>query len=85
MNQPLEQVREEQPPPSPVELAASKVGGIVQLSLKLGMSRGAASQWHRIPAERVIQVEELTGIPREILRPDLYPVQRTYTEATRGT
>jgi DNA-binding transcriptional regulator YdaS (Cro superfamily) len=63
----------------PVKLAAEKAGGIVKLSLALGLSRGAASQWRRIPAERVLQVEQLTGLPREILRPDLYPVQRTYT------
>lgn len=65
--------------PDPVKLAAAKAGGIVQLSLKLGLSRGAASQWRRIPAERVLEVERLTGVPREILRPDLYPVQKSYT------
>lgn len=63
----------------PVKLAAEKAGGIVKLSLALGLSRGAASQWRKIPAERVIAVETLTGIPRQILRPDLYPVQQTYT------
>jgi DNA-binding transcriptional regulator YdaS (Cro superfamily) len=65
--------------PDPVKLAAEKAGGIVRLSLALGLSRGAASQWRRIPAERVIDVERITGIPREILRPDLYPVQQSYT------
>lgn len=52
--------------------AADAVGGIVALSLKLGLSRAAASQWDRIPAERVVEVEKLTGVPRERLRPDLY-------------
>lgn len=80
MNQPVEQVGGAQQSSNPVAMAAAKAGGIVQLSLKLGMSRGAASQWKRIPAERVIQVEQLTGISREILRPDLYPVQQSYTE-----
>jgi DNA-binding transcriptional regulator YdaS (Cro superfamily) len=65
--------------PDPVKLAAEKAGGIVKLSLALGLSRGAASQWRRIPAERVLEVERVTGIPREILRPDLYPVQQNYT------
>lgn len=64
----------------PVRLAAEKAGGIVKLSLALGLSRGAASQWRRIPAERVLEVERLTGLAREILRPDLYPVQQSYTE-----
>lgn len=65
--------------PDPIQLAAQKAGGIVKLSLALGLSRGAASQWRRIPAERVLEVERLTGVPREILRPDLYPVQKPYT------
>ncbi len=39
----------------------------------LGISRAAVSQWNEIPAERVIQVERLTGVHRSILRPDLYP------------
>lgn len=47
-------------------------GGVVALSLKLGLSRGAVSQWDRVPAERVLDVERLTGVPRETIRPDLY-------------
>ena len=70
--------------PDPVKLAAEKAGGIVKLSLALGLSRGAASQWQRIPAERVVAIERLTGIPREILRPDLYRVQQSYTEGDQG-
>jgi DNA-binding transcriptional regulator YdaS (Cro superfamily) len=48
--------------------------GIVKLHLAraLGITHGAISQWRRIPAERVIDVERVTGIPREKLRPDLY-------------
>lgn len=61
--------------PDPIRLAASKVGGIVKLSEALGLSRGAVSQWTKVPAERVLEVERLTGIPREILRPDIYPVE----------
>lgn len=32
----------------------------------------AISQWTRCPAERVLQVEAVSGVPRESLRPDLY-------------
>lgn len=60
--------------PDPIKLAASKVGGIVKLSEALGLSRGAVSQWKRVPPHRVLDVERLTGVHREILRPDLYPV-----------
>jgi len=62
--------------PDPIKLAASKVGGIVKLSKALGLSRGAASLWKQIPPNHVLQVERLSGVPREILRPDLYPVER---------
>lgn len=42
----------------------------------LGITHGAVSQWRRIPAERVLDVERLTGISRHELRPDLYPLER---------
>ena len=61
--------------PDPIQLAAEKVGGIVKLSLALGLSRGAVSQWTRVPAERVLEVERVSGVSREILRPDLFGVQ----------
>jgi DNA-binding transcriptional regulator YdaS (Cro superfamily) len=61
---------------NPIELAAAQVGGVVKLSLALGLSRGAVSQWKRVPAERVLDVERLSGVSRSILRPDLYPVER---------
>jgi DNA-binding transcriptional regulator YdaS (Cro superfamily) len=48
--------------------------GVVKLQLAkaLGITHGAVNQWRRVPAERVIEVERVTGIPREKLRPDLY-------------
>jgi DNA-binding transcriptional regulator YdaS (Cro superfamily) len=48
-------------------------GGTKQaLATKLGITVAAVSQWWRIPARRVHQVERILGIPREELRPDLY-------------
>jgi len=35
--------------------------------------------WRRIPAERVLAVEALTGVPRTALRPDLYPESMSET------
>jgi DNA-binding transcriptional regulator YdaS (Cro superfamily) len=48
--------------------------GVVKLHLakSLGITHGAVNQWRRVPAERVVEVERITGIPREKLRPDLY-------------
>lgn len=52
--------------------AAKACGGIVAMSLALGKSRGAVSQWKRVPAEEVLQVERLTGVSRYRLRPDIF-------------
>jgi DNA-binding transcriptional regulator YdaS (Cro superfamily) len=30
----------------------------------------------RVPAERVLDIEKLTGVPRHDLRPDLYPTEQ---------
>ena len=59
-----------------IKLAAEKVGGGAKLARKLGLTRQAIYQWDRIPPERVLQVEEITGVPRHQLRPDLYPEAR---------
>lgn len=44
-----------------------------QLAIRLGISAQAVSQWRRIPVSRVLDVERLTGVRREELRPDVYP------------
>ncbi len=51
---------------------AETVGGVVKLSFALGLSRAAVSRWRRVPAERCKAVEKITGIPRSLLRPDIY-------------
>lgn len=56
-----------------IAVAADRCGGVVKLSLMLGLSRAAVALWHRVPAERVLQVEKITGVPRHLLRPDVYP------------
>jgi TorA maturation chaperone TorD len=53
--------------------AIRAAGGIGALARGLGISQPAVSHWQKIPAERVIAVEALTGVPRSVLRPDLYP------------
>jgi DNA-binding transcriptional regulator YdaS (Cro superfamily) len=37
------------------------------------ISPQAISQWKQVPAERVLDVERVTGVSRHRLRPDLYP------------
>lgn len=55
-----------------VKEAAEKAGGIVALARELGIKHTAMYSWTRIPAERVVDIERVTGIPRQRLRPDLY-------------
>lgn len=31
---------------------------------------------HRVPAEKVMELETVTGIPRQLIRPDIYPSSR---------
>lgn len=57
---------------SGVELLRSERGLLALVARKLGLTRGAVAKWSRVPADRVVEVERITGIPREALRPDLY-------------
>lgn len=45
-----------------------------QVAKELGVSEPAVSHWSRsrVPAERVIDVERVTGISRHDLRPDIF-------------
>jgi Putative antitoxin of bacterial toxin-antitoxin system, YdaS/YdaT len=45
-----------------------------KLAVILGVTPGAISQWKRVPAERVLDVERATGVSRHTLRPDIYPL-----------
>jgi len=55
-----------------LDLAISAAGGVTELARKLGISQPSVSNWTRVPAERVVQVESITGVKRSDLRPDLY-------------
>lgn len=52
--------------------AIDAAGGIGQLARKIGIAQPSVSNWNRVPAERVIAVEAVTGVSRRVLRPDLY-------------
>ena len=59
-----------------VRLAIENAGGVTVLACALGIKHPAIYSWTRIPAERVLEVEALTGIPCCELRPDIYPPDR---------
>jgi TorA maturation chaperone TorD len=52
--------------------AIRAAGGVTELARRIGISQPSVSNWSRVPAERVLTVEALTGVARAILRPDLY-------------
>lgn len=59
------------------DLDFNKHGVKAELARRMGLSRSAISAWFaeggRVPAERALQIERLTGVPRSRLRPDLWP------------
>jgi TorA maturation chaperone TorD len=52
--------------------AIRAAGGVTELARRIGISQPSVSNWSRVPAERVLNVEAVTGVARAILRPDLY-------------
>lgn len=55
--------------------AIERAGGKKAVAAALKMSEEGVRIWisrGKIPAERVVEVEHITGVPREKLRPDLY-------------
>lgn len=63
-------------------LIRSQRGLTAKLTRELGFtSTGAVSQWDKVPAERLPDVERITGIPRHVLRPDICPPPSDTNEA----
>jgi TorA maturation chaperone TorD len=63
--------------------AIRAVGGVTELARRVGISQPSVSNWTRVPAERVLQVENASGIARTILRPDLY-AESSVDDVARG-
>ena len=55
-----------------MSIIRAKRGLMAKIAKDLGVTRSAVTKWDRIPAEVVVEVERITGMPREQLRPDLY-------------
>lgn len=56
----------------PLKLIRTTKGLCAAIAAEAGISRSAVAQWERVPAERVLDVERITGISRHVLRPDIY-------------
>lgn len=61
--------------------AASGIS-LTALARAFGVNKTTIMRWEdgRVPAERVLDVERVTGIPRHELRPDLYPLSTQAAE-----
>jgi len=55
-----------------LEQAIRAAGGVASLARAIGIAQPSVSAWTRVPAERVLTVEALTRVHRNVLRPDLY-------------
>lgn len=57
-------------------IVIEKAGGVVTVATALGIDHSSVSKWqqrNRVPHERALALEKLSGIPRHELRPDLWP------------
>lgn len=52
--------------------AARAAGSYTELAKRLRLTVGAISHWEKVPEKYVLRIERLTGVRRELLRPDLY-------------
>lgn len=62
---------------NPVRDALRKERGLAgKIADACGITREAVWLWTRVPAERVLVVERVTGLSRHLLRPDIYPSKK---------
>lgn len=57
-------------------LREAGVTNVAELAHRMGLKRQTLYQWERVPERHILTIERLTGIPRHLIRPDLY---ETYT------
>lgn len=55
-----------------LQAAIEACGNQSELARRLGVTHQAVQQWTVIPLRNLLEVERVTGVPRKVLRPDLY-------------
>ncbi|KQS76831.1 CI repressor [Rhizobium sp. Leaf384] len=58
--------------PTDLKTVFVAAGSASELARKLSISPPAVLQWRHVPAGRVLAVEDITGISRHHLRPDIF-------------
>lgn len=58
-----------------VDLAIEAAGGPTALARIVGIKAPSIYSWNRIPADKVMMIERATGVPRHVLRPDVFPYE----------
>lgn len=53
---------------------------VEQIAGECRTTASAVRQWKQVPWNRVLVVESITGRPRHLIRPDIYPPPRPATE-----
>ena len=53
--------------------AIDAAGSVRALARILKVTHPAILGWGRVPPRRVLQIEAATGVPRSVMRPDIYP------------
>lgn len=56
-----------------IEIIRTTRGLNAKITRELRLSRSAVSQWSQVPADRVVRVSEIIGIPPHEIRPDVFP------------
>ncbi|ARW47067.1 Cro/CI family transcriptional regulator [Acetobacter pasteurianus] len=62
-----------------VDAVISRCGGVCALAKAIGIHHSSVILWkktNQIPIKRVLDVERLSGIPREELRPDIFAIHK---------
>lgn len=60
-------------PEEALQKAIEKAGGQSAVARAFKIKQPSVAEWKRCPPHWAIKLERLTGVPREKLRPDLYP------------
>ena len=58
--------------PIGVRRALKAAGSLTSLARMLKITPQSIQKWNRVPRKRILQIEKLTGVPREKLARELY-------------